>query len=59
MSKRTLFSYYASGSSGSTPTPDNNENTRQPKLPRVEFCCSDIVSDPGLRKRIDEYPFEI
>src|SRR6185436_5568104 len=30
-----------------------------PKLPRVEFSSSDIVSDPGLHKPIDEHPFEI
>ncbi|WVZ85457.1 LOW QUALITY PROTEIN: hypothetical protein U9M48_032383 [Paspalum notatum var. saurae] len=58
MSKRTLFNYYSSGSS-STPELENGENARQPKLPRVEFRCSDIISDPGLRKPIDEYPFEI
>ncbi|KAJ1298816.1 hypothetical protein BS78_01G482600 [Paspalum vaginatum] len=58
MSKRTLFNYYSSGSS-STPEQENAENARQPKLPRVEFRCSDIISDPGLRKPIDEYPFEI
>ncbi|KAJ1282880.1 hypothetical protein BS78_03G085400 [Paspalum vaginatum] len=58
MSKRTLFNYYSSGNS-SIPEQENAENARQPKLPRVEFHCSDIISDPGLRKPIDEYPFEI
>ncbi|WVZ79851.1 hypothetical protein U9M48_027380 [Paspalum notatum var. saurae] len=57
MSKRTLFNYYSSGST--TPELENGENARQPKLPKVEFRCSDIISDPGLRKPIDEYPFEI
>ncbi|KAJ1255625.1 hypothetical protein BS78_K180300 [Paspalum vaginatum] len=56
MSKRTLLNYYSSGSSS---TPQNEENTRQPKLPRVEFRSSDIVCDPGMRKPIEEYPFEI
>ncbi|KAG2622341.1 hypothetical protein PVAP13_3NG269500 [Panicum virgatum] len=57
MSKRTLFNCYSSSSS--TPSLENNENTRPPKLPRVEFSSSDIVSDPGLHKPIDEHPFEI
>ncbi|KAJ1257010.1 hypothetical protein BS78_K238300 [Paspalum vaginatum] len=56
MWKRTLFNYYSSGSST---TLQNEENTRQPKLPRVEFRSSDIVCDPGMRKPIEEYPFEI
>ncbi|KAJ1265531.1 hypothetical protein BS78_08G082600 [Paspalum vaginatum] len=56
MSKRTLLNYYSSGSST---TPQNEENTRQPKLPRVEFRSSDIVCDLGMRKPIEEYPFEI
>ena len=56
MSKRTLFTYYSSNSS--TPTPLET-NARPPKNCRVEFCASDIISDPGLRKPIDEYPFEI
>lgn len=56
MSKRKLLNYYSSSSSAQTP---ENENTREPKLPRVEFQCSNIVSDPGLCKSIDEYPFEI
>ncbi|PVH64117.1 hypothetical protein PAHAL_2G193300 [Panicum hallii] len=54
MSKRTLLTYFSSSSS-STPL----ENARQPKTQRVEFCASDIISDPGTRKPIDEYPFEI
>ena len=57
MSKRTLLTYFSSSSS-STP-PETNDNTRQPKMPRVEFRCSDIISDPGLRKPIDDYPSEI
>ena len=57
MSKRTLFNYYSSSSS--TPSLENNENTRPLKLPRVEFSSLDIVSDPGLCKPIDEHPFEI
>ena len=57
MSKRTLLTYFSSSSS-STPL-ETNDNTRQPKMPRVEFRCSDIISDPGLRKPIDDYPSEI
>jgi len=57
MSKRTLFNYYSSGSR-STPS-ENDDNARQQKMARVEFQCSDIVSDPGKRKPIDEYPFGI
>jgi len=57
MSKRTLFNYYSSGSC-STPS-ENDDNARQQKMARVEFQCSDIVSDPGKRKPIDEYPFAI
>ena len=57
MSKRTLLTYFSSSSS-STPL-ETNDNTRQPKMPRVEFRCSDIISDPGLRKSIDDYPSEI
>jgi len=56
MSKRTLFTYYSSSSS--TPTPPET-NARPPKNRRVEFCASDIISDPGLRKPIDKYSFEI
>ena len=58
MSKRTLFNYYSS-SNGSTPSLENNENTRPLKLSRVEFRSSDIVSDPGMRKPINEHPFDI
>jgi len=57
MSKRTLFNYYSSSSS--TPSLENNENTRPPKLSRMEFHSSDIVSDPGMRIPIDEHPFKI
>jgi len=55
MSKRTLLTYFSSSSSGTPPL----EDARQPKTPRVEFCASDIISDPGMRKSIDEYPYEI
>jgi hypothetical protein len=55
MSKRTLLTYFSSSSS-STPL-ETNDNT--PKIPRVEFRCSDIISDPGMRKPIDEYPSKI
>ncbi|PUZ56430.1 hypothetical protein GQ55_5G300000 [Panicum hallii var. hallii] len=51
MSKRTLLTYFSSSSS------KTNDNT--PKTPRVEFRCSDIISDPGMRKPIDEYPSKI
>lgn len=40
-------------------TSDNNEDTRQPNLTKVEFCCSEIFSDPGLCKQIADYPFQI
>ncbi|BAF23236.2 Os08g0238100 [Oryza sativa Japonica Group] len=59
MSKRTLFNYYSSGSSSTPTASEDDENTRQQKLARVEFTCLDIVSDPGTCKPIDEYPFEI
>jgi hypothetical protein len=55
--KKNIVNYYSSSSS--TPSLENNENTRPPKLPWVGFRSSDIVSDLGIRKPIDEHPFEI
>lgn len=55
MQNRTLLSYY----SNSTRTPETNDTTNQPKKARVEFSLSDIIGDPGDRKPIVEYPFEI
>ncbi|WVZ58795.1 hypothetical protein U9M48_009024, partial [Paspalum notatum var. saurae] len=52
---RTLFNYYLTGSS-SIPS-ENDDNARPQKMARAEFRCSDIVSNPGKRKPIDEYPF--
>jgi len=54
MSKRTLLTYFSSSNNSTL-----LENARQPKTPRVEFCASDIISDPRMRKSIDEYPSEI
>jgi len=54
MSKRILLTYFSSSNNSTL-----LENARQPKTPRVEFCASDIISDPRMRKSIDEYPSEI
>jgi len=54
MSKRTLLTYFSSINNSTL-----LKNARQPKTPRVEFCASDIISDPRMRKSIDEYPSEI
>jgi len=54
MSKRTLLTYFSSSNNSTL-----LENARQPKTPRVEFCASDIISDPRMRKSIDDYPSEI
>jgi len=51
MSKRTLFTYYSISSS--TPTPPET-NARLPKKHRVEFCASDIISDPGLCRFVND-----
>ena len=57
MSKRTLLTYYSSSSNANTSNTD--EGTSQPKKSKVEFCFSDIIGDPGNRKPIDHYAFEI
>jgi hypothetical protein len=61
MSKRTLVNYFAKASNvtaSATDGPSTRESTNK-KKPRVEFNLLDIVSDPGNRKPIDEYAFEI
>jgi hypothetical protein len=60
MSKRTLLSYYSSGTgsnSSGIPNPDTNVDagTSQFKKSRVEFMHSDIIGDPGNRKPIEDY----
>jgi hypothetical protein len=56
-SKRTLHNYFSSGSGSSTP--HTNESTTQPKKPRAEFSQSNMIADPGKRKPIDDYEYEI
>jgi hypothetical protein len=52
MSNKTLLNYYSGGCS-STTTAGHDEIRRQQKMARVKFCCSDIISDPGMSKPIN------
>ncbi|KAJ1701028.1 hypothetical protein LUZ63_000807 [Rhynchospora breviuscula] len=60
MTKRTLFTYFSSSSNTSgTPTSGTDGGINQPKRTRLEFRQSDIIGDPGNRKPIEDYPYEI
>jgi hypothetical protein len=59
MAKRTLCNYFSSSSGSGPSTPHTNESTTQAKKPRAEFSQSNMITDPGNHKPIDDYEPEI